>query len=199
MAPTGTMTNIAPGKGGVEREPRTLASHHSPGATRAMLQRCLEVKTAVAECDGQVEVAVAIHAHDVGHRVPTGFIDRHLILVVEAKSETGQTVAPCDGPTLPARTGLALAGRAGWVYGKQHLNTAGRPLPFWLDAAELLDTRLVPEVADRRRFAFPLEAASVRVRLVYRRFWDEVARQRGFTDNETLVFDETRSVTRRRP
>ena len=31
MAPTGLMTNIAPGKGGIERNPFTLASHHTPG------------------------------------------------------------------------------------------------------------------------------------------------------------------------
>jgi hypothetical protein len=199
MAPTGTMTNIAPGKGGIERDPRTLASHHVPGATHAMLQRCLRVKTAVSRRDRQVFVTVTTQAHDVGHRVPTGFIDRHLILTVEARNQREESLAPRAGPVLPDRAGKSLAGRAGWIYGKQHLHASGQPLPFWLDAAELLDTRLESEVADERQFTFPAEAVSVRVRLVYRRFWDVVAQSRAWADNELVVFEETRHVGREQP
>ena len=41
MAPTGRMTNIAPGHGGIARDPATLASHGFPGNQADMLRRCL--------------------------------------------------------------------------------------------------------------------------------------------------------------
>ncbi|MBW3597056.1 MAG: cytochrome c family protein, partial [Planctomycetes bacterium] len=45
MTPTGRMTNIAPGAGGVERDSATLASHtFLPGGRESMLRRCLKVE-----------------------------------------------------------------------------------------------------------------------------------------------------------
>jgi hypothetical protein len=195
MAPTGAMTNIAPGKGGSERDPRTLASHHFPGATLEMLRQCLDVNTSATRQGSETEVNVAVQAKQVGHRVPTGFIDRHLILIVEGLDQQGQRAPLLEGPTLPARTGASFAGRPGWVYGKQHLSDQHRPLPFWRTAAELLDTRLHPEQPDVRRFVFAKDVPRVRVRLIYRKFWDEVAQERGWMDNDVVVVDATRDVT----
>ena len=189
MAPTGKMTNIAPGHGGVERDPRTLASHDFPGASLAMLRQCLDVKAAATRDGSQVTVDVAIEAKNVGHRVPTGFIDRHLILIVEAADGTGQLTPLRKGDVLPARAGKALAGRPGAIFGKQHLDANGDPLPFWRSADELLDTRLTPAQTERRRFTLAESAATIRVRLIYRRFWDAVARSRGWQDNDREIVD----------
>jgi hypothetical protein len=191
MTPTGTMTNIAPGNGGVERDPKTLASHDFPGATAEMLRRSIQVKTTVNRSATETTVMVTVVANHVGHRVPTGFIDRHLLLIVEGRDREGRVVAARAGPVLPDRAGKRWAGQPGWIYGKQHLSPAGRPLPFWLCAAELLDTRLVPEQADEKRFSYPLDVATVHVRMVYRFFWDEVATAREWQDNDIVVSEET--------
>src|SRR5262249_20616594 len=45
------------------------------------------------------------------HRVPTGFIDRHLLLLAEGTDRDGKVLAPRAGPLLPAAAGAALAGK----------------------------------------------------------------------------------------
>src|SRR5205823_9129509 len=87
MKPTGTMTNIAPGKGGIERDPQTLANHRFfAGSREEMLRRCLRVSL---EREGD-RVTVEVRVDGVGHRVPTGFIDRQLLLTVEARDGNGR-------------------------------------------------------------------------------------------------------------
>jgi hypothetical protein len=65
------------------------------------------------------------------------------------------------------------------------------PAPFWRAAPEVADTRLVPGVPDRLELAFPAAADHLRVRLLYRRFWQEVADAKGWADNETVIADVT--------
>ncbi len=85
MAPTGKMTNIAPGHGGIRRDPATLGNHRFfDGSQLDMLRRCLRLEAAAQRTSAGVEVNVALSAGNVGHYVPTGFIDRQLILFVEA-------------------------------------------------------------------------------------------------------------------
>src|SRR5262249_25133609 len=74
LAPTGTMTNIAPGKGGISRNPFTLASHHFPGSTPEMLRGCLKVAGQMRQTNRGILLQVEVRADNVGHRVPTGFI-----------------------------------------------------------------------------------------------------------------------------
>jgi hypothetical protein len=198
MAPSGTMTNIAPGHGGLEREPRTLASHGFAASTAEMLQRCLELEATVHGKKGRVDVEVSLRARLVGHRVPTGFVDRHLLLVVTATDAQGEPAPLLDGPRLPLSAG-EWSGSPGWLYAKQLTGEGGRaPIPFWLPVAGVQDTRLVPEQADRRRFSFAADAVKVSVRLWYRRFWPEVAEERSWQDNETLLFTRELLTARQR-
>jgi hypothetical protein len=175
MAPTGKMTNIAPGNGGVERDPRTLASHSTFGATVEMLKRCLSVGVSIEDNRVQVDLT----ADQVGHRVPTGFPEHHLILLVRAYEAGSQVESDqVAGPRLPAslsrqRQGMGLAGK---VFAKQFMDArSGRPLPFWLAREEPLDTRLYPEKTDRTRFVFRNKVTRVRIQLVYRRVWTDLA------------------------
>jgi hypothetical protein len=186
MTPTGRLGNLAPGHGGIERDPAQLASHVMPGATVEMLRRCLKLNVVTARRGGQVEVRVELRAVDVGHRVPTGFIDRHLVLVVAARTAAGD--APLlAGPTLPKRVGPEHASSPGRIFGKQHVNDDGAPLPFWRLADAEEDTRLIPGRPETATFVFGGDVRELHVRLLYRRFWDEVARARGWSDNELVV------------
>jgi hypothetical protein len=196
MAPTGKLTNVAPGKGGIDRDPRTLASHRFPGGRGDLLRSCLAVEATAGRTKGGVVLRVEVRAEGVGHRVPTGFADRNLVLVVEAEDAAGRPVRLRDGPTLPAAAGKRYAGLAGLLYAKLLRVPRGeRPAPFWAEQAEEEhDSRLTPGRPDGSAYRFPAEAARLRVRLLYRRFWPHVAAERGWPDNETVVSERTLGV-----
>ncbi len=113
MAPDGEMHNIAPGAGGIDRASETLASHALvPGGKAAMLRRALHLATEIVpdqEMPQSRVLEITLRADQVGHHVPTGFIDRHLILYVEAIRRARQTVGKHDRWAATRRGG----GRAG--------------------------------------------------------------------------------------
>ena len=193
MAPTGRMTNIAPGKGGIERNPRTLASHRTPGGELKMLASTLSLNVQRKATARGIEVRVEVVSSNVGHRVPTGFPDRQLVLVVDAFDADGNRVEPLEGPRLPASVGEWSA-LPGMLYAKQLTGERRRtPIPYWLPVFDMLDTRLHPNRPDRRAFVFPASVERVTVRLWYRRFWHEVAAARGWKDNDVLVAESVPS------
>jgi hypothetical protein len=192
MKPTGTMTNVAPGRGGRQRDPATLANHvFFAGSREEMLRRAVRVEPSAERTADGVRVAVGVRADDVGHRVPTGFIDRHLILVVEGSDGEGRDVAPRRGPRLPGPA-ADLAGRPGRLYAKLLTDFEDQaPAPFWRPCREPADTRLTPGVSDDTAFEYPAGLARLRVRLLYRRFWGEVTRAKGWPDGDVLVAERT--------
>jgi hypothetical protein len=191
MASTGKLTNIAPGKGGIERGPATLASHNFPGSQAELLRRCLSAEVQRRKTQGGLRVDVTVRADQVGHRVPTGFIDRHLLLIVQAFDAAGKTLPLSAGPRLGPAAGNQ-AGQPGFLYGRLRTGEAGDdPLPFWIPGADLRDTRLHAGKPDEQSFVFPGGAAHIEVRLLYRRFWHQVASARGWADNDVLVLKKT--------
>jgi hypothetical protein len=195
MRPTGTFTNIAPGKGGVERDPATLASHRFPGAQVDMLRRCLRVAATVVKLPDGVSIEMTVQANSVGHRVPTGFVDRNLLLVVEAFDHAGRPLPLRSGPQLPPLAG-PISGLPGRLYAKQLRDFSGSsPAAFWQADPDFVDTRLFPDQPDCSVFQFSREAELVRIRLVYRRFWHEVAQAKGWLDNEITLVDQALTLT----
>jgi hypothetical protein len=197
MAATGKMTNIAPGRGGIERDPAMLASHHTPGPTKQMLRDCLRLAAWVRTEKEALEVTVELTASNVGHRVPTGFIDRHLILLVEALSDKEERSESLAGPKLPDSAGLGdpaqgnYARLPGHLFARQIADADGRLTPFWKPNQEIADTRLKPDTPERFRWKFDRRnVAEVRVRLLYRRFYKAVADEKGWMGNEVGVFEE---------
>jgi hypothetical protein len=167
MAPSGKLTNIAPGHGGIERDARSLASHTTPGGTPEMLRRCLSIKASLK----QNVVMVEVLASQVGHRVPTGFIDRNLFLRVDAQDKDGKPLQQVAGPVLPEAV-FDLAGTPGKLFAKLLTNgQSTKPIPFWRPDHESSDTRLWPGQADHVRFEFDGPIEVVRVALYYQRLW----------------------------
>jgi hypothetical protein len=195
MAPTGTLTNIAPGHGGIPRDPATLAGHRLlPGGRDAMLRQSLHVSGRLERTAREARAVVELRAEGVGHRVPTGFADRHLVLVVDGLTADGRPVPARAGPVLPAVAGKDMAGRAGRLYAKLLRDFDGHsPAPFWRADPEVTDTRLRPGETDRLEATFPPEVEQVRVRLLYRHSWPEVAEAKGWPDNEILILDRSGS------
>jgi hypothetical protein len=65
------------------------------------------------------------------------------------------------------------------------------PVPFWRDDAKVADNRLTPGKVEEITFDFPGELSAVRVRVLYRRFWPEVARTKNWPTEETAVVERT--------
>jgi hypothetical protein len=198
MSPTGKLTNIAPGRGGIERAPTTLGSHLMfEGSQAEMLRRCLTLSAQVHRSDQGVRVEVDVRADGVGHRVPTGFVDRHLVLVVEGLGE-GKAIPLREGPALPASAGKEFAGLAGRLFAKQLQDFAGRsPAPFWRARTDTKDTRLFPGRSERSTFVFGADTTQVRARLLYRRFWPEVVEQKGWPDQAIVIIGKEWDVSAR--
>jgi len=199
MAPTGKMTNIAPGKGGIERDPRSLGNHRFFAPSQAsMLRRSLQVSAEATPGADFLEATVRIEAEQVGHRLPTGFVDRNLVLVVEALGAGGSSLPPSQGPKIPAFAGQEWAGKAGKVYAKRLTDFDGKsPVPFWRAKPEVEDTRLIPGQADFIQWRFPGGPSRLRLRLIYRRFWPETAKAKGWPQDDIVVIDRDFLVTSR--
>jgi hypothetical protein len=198
MKPTGLMTNMAPSHGGIERDPNTLANHRFfDGSQEEMLRRALHVSVRFERGPNGVGARVHLLTEGVGHHLPTGFIDRHLVLVVEGRGSAGQLLTPRSGTTLPAPVGPELKGRPGRLYGRILKDFDGRgPVPFWLASPDPApDTRLRPETVDESVFVFPPSLSTLRTRILYRRFWPAVARSKRWPDHDLLVSERSFAVS----
>ena len=195
MKPTGTMTNFAPNAGGVERDPLTLASHQMfPGGKASMLKKCLSIALEHQSNSTGRNITIGITADNVGHRVPTGFIDRHLILVVQAFSATNEPVE-VSGPRLSDLAG-SLSGEAGKLFGQVLVGEDGAsPIPFWQPVIEQIDSRLKPGETSQFTFHTRIVANRLRIRLIYRSFWESVAKEKGWPANEMVVYDQWHDFT----
>jgi len=193
MKPTGRMTNIAPGRGGLERDPATLANHRFfDGSQAAMLRRCMQVSARWQDGQDQRRVTLRVAVDGAGHRVPTGLPDRHLLLVVDGQDGSGRSLPLRSGPALPGPAGPELAGRPGRLYAKLLRNGDGRsPTPFWQAEPDFEDNRLTPGQPDELTLVFPSALVRLRARVLYRRFWDEVIRKKGWPEQDLVVFDQT--------
>lgn len=191
MKPTGKITNIAPGKGGIRRDPGTLGNHtFFAGSRLDMLRGCLDLETTAQRGERGVTLNLKLTAEGVGHRVPTGYIDRQLILFVEA-FQGDRLLTMQHGPTLPDFLGKEEAGKPGRLFAKSLQDENGvRPAPFWrADLASLIDTRLRPGIAEVMRFDYPTEANRIRVRLLHRRFWKTVADVKSWPADDLIVIE----------
>jgi len=183
---------MAPGKGGIDRSPDTLGNHRFFAPSQAeMLRRCLHVSTeAIPRADG-LEATVLVQADNVGHRVPTGFVDRNLLLVVEALGPNDSSILPSQGPTIPGFAGLEWTGKAGKLYAKRLTDFDGKgPVPFWRAKPEIEDNRLIPGRGDTIHWRFPASVNQLRLRLVYRRFWPETAKTKGWPQDDIVVIEQ---------
>jgi hypothetical protein len=196
MTPTGKMTNFAPGHGGVERDPRTLANHRFfQGSLQEMLRDCLKVKVTVSATPKEIISLVRLEVEGAGHAVPTGFVDRHLLLIVECLGADNRRLSPRAGPILPSAAGPTWEGKAGRLYAKLLKGLKGNsPAPFWRAEPRPNDTRLLPGKSDETKHSFPPGVMRIRVRILYRRFWEEDAQRKGWPNGDLVIFEKTYST-----
>ena len=121
-----------------------------------------------------------------------------MILVVEAKDAQGRPMALRSGPTLPDWAGN-YAGQPGQTYAKvlQDEWTGETPTAaYWRPVKIVADTRIPAFGTDRSQYTFDLPAgsgvdgadgATVEARLIFRRAFQKLMEQKGWTDADMVM------------
>jgi hypothetical protein len=201
------ITNVAPGQGGVERDPLTIHAHTFPGAADQELLQNAVTMTAAAWLEGEaLVVQVEITNDRTGHYVPTDSPLRHLILLVEATDGQGQALPLQGGPTVPGWGGVGdpdrgyYAGLPGQAFAKvlEELWTGVSPTgAYWNPTRVLSDNRLAPFVTDVSTYTFAAPdggPVSVEVTLLFRRAFIELMDQKGWDIRDVVMEQENLTV-----
>ena len=186
------ITNVAPGKAGVERDPMAIPGHTFAGASSLELLQNAVTLTASARRDGtRLVVDVTIVNDKTGHHVPTDSPLRQMILLVQAAAPNGGALALVDGPTIPDSGGVGdpekgyYAGLPGTVYAKTLAELWTEVTPtgaYWNPTRIVSDNRLAAFASDTNRFSFaaPDGPTQVSVRLLFRRAFKTLMDQKGW-------------------
>ena len=202
------MTNVAPGRGGIERDPNTLRSHAQLGASDVkFLQNAVTMEVQAISSADRVTVDVAITNDRTGHHVPTGSPLRHLILLVEAVDDSGASLVLQDGPELPTWCGEGVrsegnyAGLPGVAYAKvlEELWTEISPSgAYWNPTRIVSDNRIAAFETATSSYAFwPPSKGTVRIRvtLLYRRAFKELMEQKSWNVPDILMKEIEQTLT----
>ena len=195
-----TMTNVAPGLGGVERDPMTIHAHTQPGAADVdLLQNTVEMTLDLAaEGDGSVNAAIAITNTKAGHHVPTDYPGRQMILVVSAIDDAGNELALIEGPVLPDWCGDE-AGRPGVAYAKVLCDVVTGESPvvnYWKQTLIESDNRIAALETDCSTYCFRGETDVVTVRAVvlFRRLFQDLANEKAWDMPDILMEEAEVSI-----
>jgi hypothetical protein len=194
------LTNVAPGTGGVERDPLTIPAHTFPGAASAeLLQNAVTMTVTAARDDDRIHVEVMIVNDLTGHYVPTDSPLRHLILLVQATNADGEPLELVNGSTIPEWGGIGdpddgyYAGLPGKAFAKILMELWTEITPsgaYWNPTRIVSDNRLAPFASDVSAYEFSApfeEPASIDVRLYFRRAFIELMDQKGWQVPDILM------------
>lgn len=188
---------VFPDQGGITRDYAEFHDHYMPGAAdEALLQNTVTLAADAIKKDGQLKVQVELTNHNAGHHVPTDAPTRQMILVVEATDSAGNLLELSEGAVNPEWAGN-YAGVPGKTYMKVLRDEWTGETPsgaYWRPVKIVEDTRLAALATDTQQFTFALPsgaAATVHVRVIFRRTFQTLAEQKGWTDPDILM-EETR-------
>ena len=197
------LTNIAPGKGGVERDPTTLHAHTFPGASSLELLQNAVTMTSSAHRDGnQISVAVTIVNDKTGHDIPTDSPLREVILLVNSTDGQGRVLPMLEGSTVPEWGGVGdpnkgyYAGLPGKGFAKilGELWTGISPTAaYWNPTRIVSDNRIPAFGSDTSTYTFAAPSAgkvTIRTNLLFRRAFQELMKQKGWNVPDILMEHE---------
>jgi len=183
------LTNIAPGKGGIERTPARIHNHNMTVDTR-LLRNSLSMKVLAKISDGKARIEVTLTNDRTGHHIPTDSPLRHLILLVSAKDSRGAALRQLSGHQLPdwcgsdkARNGH-YAGHPGKAYAKILANKWNNEYPtaaYWDHTEIVSDNRLAALTSDTSTYTFEPPRSGrieITVTLLYRRAFIKLMEQK---------------------
>ena len=194
------LRNIAPGNGGVDRDPASIHAHTFPGSLSLdLLTNAVRLDARARMEAGRVTASVTVTNDRTGHHVPTDSPLRQMILLVRAFDAAGEQLAQLSGPRIPSWGGAGdpqkgcLAGLPGKGFAKilQELWTEVAPTgAYWNQTRLLSDTRLAAFASDSSAYAFEASGErpfSVEVTLLYRRAFKALADQKKWSDPDIVM------------
>ncbi len=192
-----TQISVFPEAGGIPRDYTKFHEHYMPGASdEKLLKNAVSMNTGVQHLGDQLSVVVSIHNDNTGHHIPTDAPIRSMILVVEALDASGNRLALSQGPVNPAYSGN-YAGVPGKTFAKVLKDEWTGETPttaYWRPVTVVEDTRLPALTKDQTQYLFNLpagKAAKVSIKLVFRRAFQSIAQQKGWTDPDIVMKSET--------
>ena len=172
----------------------------------ALLRGALSLDVTAQSKDGRVSVTATVTNDKTGHHVPTDSPLRQVLLVVQVTGPGGQLLQRLQGPVLPEWSGVGAdpkhgryAGLPGTAYAKilREPWTGIEPSgAYWNPTVIVSDTRLAAFESDTTGYSFaapPGGSVSVRVTLLYRRAFLELAEQKGW--NLTDIVMQERQIS----
>jgi len=201
------MTNVAPGQGGLERDPMSIPAHTFPGASSVdLLQNAVTMTASARRADRKIAVEVRIVNDKTGHDVPTDSPLRQMILLVRATDSSGRPLTLIDGSTIPDWGGVGdsakgyYAGLPGKGFAKilSELWTEITPTgAYWNPTRIVSDNRLAAFASDEGTYTFSAPDAStvnVNVSLLFRRAYKELMDQKGWAAPDVVMAEIQLSV-----
>lgn len=198
------VTNVAPGKGGIERNPGTIHNHNMT-VDAELLCNALTMDARANLQDGKIRVTVTLTNDKTGHHVPTDSPLRHLILLVEAADSRGKILRQLEGSQLPEWCGTGTgrkdhyAGLPGKAYAKLLKEKWTEVFPtgaYWNHTELVSDSRLAVFARDVSDYAFTPPAqgkATVTVTLLYRRAFIALMEQKKWDVPDIVMARQTLS------
>ncbi len=202
------ITNIAPGKGGIERNP-TAIHNHNMTVDAELLRNSLTMKASVKMQNGRAVVTVTLTNDKTGHHVPTDSPLRQMILLIEAKDSRGNTLKQQAGPVLPEWCGTGkvkknhYSGLPGKAYAKLLKEKWTDVFPtgaYWNHTELVSDNRIAAFARDTTAFEFIIPEQGkiiITVSLFYRRAFIELMEQKKWNDPDILMAQQKIVVKKR--
>ena len=208
MPPTQDAHFVRPEKGGLRRKPGRIYTHRMPGADDvAFLQDTARLELRASRSDGRVLADVNVTNEKGGHHIPTGHPARNILLVVSATDAAGNDLEHLGRQVLPPWAGEGseesdYAGRPGKGYAKvlEELWSGTYPTAaYWRQTTLREDTRIEAKATDETHYEFRAPAGpgavTVRAKLIYRRAFKDLARQKGW-ELKDIPMEQAEAVVR---
>jgi hypothetical protein len=199
VEPNTTFT-VFPDQGGLNRDYYPFHDHTMTGITDDnLMKNAVTMKTGAAHNGNTLQVQVSVTNDKTGHDVPTDEPIRSVMLVVQALDANGKPLVLSHGTSLPSWTGN-YTGQPGKYFAKILKDgwTGETPTAaYWRPVTIVEDTRLTPFATDSSTYSFTLPAgspASIKISLVYRRAYQQLEQQKGWTDADILMAESTITV-----
>jgi len=200
MRPDGHTTNFAPRRGGLERDPASIATHKFEGAMdNELLRNAVSLEVQPTLTPEGLQIGVVVTNDKTGHHVPTDSPLRHLILLVQVKDASNERLEMIDGPTIPEWGGTGsseegyYAGLPGKIFAKvlEELWTGHSPSgSYWQPTRIVSDNRIAAMQSDSSVYLFhsiPGETLEIEVKLIYRRAPRELMDQKKWDTPDILM------------
>jgi len=200
MAPDGETSNFAKRRGGLERDPESIASHRFEGAMdHDILQNSVSMTVTHHMTDSDLSLSVKVDNDKTGHHVPTDSPLRNVILIVKAEDNVSGELRLLDGPRIPEWGGIGdpekgyYAGLPGKIYAKvlEELWTGLFPSgAYWLPTRIRSDNRIAANKSDQSDYLFESphgDTLIIQVQLLYRRAPKTLTDQKKWNTSDILM------------